>query len=260
MQNWKDSGFFISATSSITGFATAAMLTFTYVIPVYQKQDENTIAELNKKINDLNVLHEGKLKSLRNKNDLQQKEMETLILKNTTLENENNDYKAHLLTLSIHSNFQHGQALPIGYSSILPGMKLSDVKKKYKKEKLEISPKGDYISVKIDAGGIERIEYSAGLEDVPDIISTILVFKYDLETSINGEVSKNKDEKLSLLNFLQENLGHKEECSPGQYIWRIDDLRYVFYNEEIPYFYQIFFNGIYAPGTLSKCLKLIHSS
>lgn len=137
-------------------------------------------------------------------------------------------------------------------------MSLKDVTKKYKKEKLKIDPKGNYISVNIDTGGIEKIEYHNGFEEKPDAISMIIVSKYDLKTSIDGKKQDNKNNNLSLLSFLQENLGHKEPCATSQYIWRIDDYRYVFFDEEMPYHYRIFFNNVYAPGTSSKCLDLIN--
>ncbi|NIF47856.1 hypothetical protein F3J28_08760 [Enterobacter sp. Ap-1006] len=237
----------------------AATIAFTYVIPLYQKQNENTISELNAKIIEQNKFHKKEIDSLKNTIDKQQKNFSALHLNNESLAAENNDYKNRLLTLSTLSTFQHGQPLPMGFSSILPGMRLSDVTKKYNKDMLDIDPQGDAITVKVETGGIEDIIYSTGLDNFPDIITSILVSKYSIENSYNGERVDEDENKQSLLILLQEILGQTEECSAGEYFWNIGDYRYVYYNAKIPYFYRIFFAGVYAPGTSSKCLKLIDS-
>lgn len=257
MQNWRESRLFIFLSATLATFLFAAFITFTYVIPIYQKQDSNTIIELKSEIKKLNLLHKETVSSLNNENDLLLKKVNDLQLNNESLTSKNNDYKIKLLELSTLSTFQHGQPLPIGYSSILPGMKLSIVPNKYKKENLDIDPKGEFITVNVETGGIERIIYSAGIEEAPGIITSITVYKYDLETSINGKRTDNKDNELSLLKFLQENLGHKSQCASGQYLWLLDEYRYIYYNEDTPYYYGIFFNGIYEPGASSKCLDLI---
>lgn len=259
MSNWRDSNFFIVTSSCVAGFLAAATITFTYVIPLYQKQDENTISELNAKINEQNKFHKKEIDSLKNTIDKQQKKFSALQLNNESLAAENNDYKNRLLTLSTLSTFQYGQPLPMGFSSILPGMRLSDVAKKYNKDMLDIDPQGNVITVKVKAGGIEDIIYSTGLDDFPDIITSILVSKYSIENSYNGERVDGDENKQSLLILLQEVFGQTEECSAGEYFWQIGDYRYVYYNAKIPYFYHIFFGGVYAPGTSSKCLKLINS-
>lgn len=252
MSNWKDSKLFLAASCCFTGFAAAATLTFTYIIPVYQKQDSNTINELQTKINNINKSHKEKIDSLNNTIVLKNKNIDNLQSKNSNLIDENNSYKNQLLLLSNLSIFQHGQPLPIGYSSILPGMKLSDVSNKYSKEKLDIDSKGELITVKVETGGVDNIIYIASTDETPGIITSIVVNKYDIETLLN---EKNSNEQ-SLLTLLQENLGHIDPCNSGEYIWQIDKYRYVYYNVEMPYFYRIFFRGIYAPGTSSKCLKL----
>lgn len=259
MSNWRDSNFFLVASSYMAGFLTAAAITFTYVIPLYQKQGENTISELSTKISDLNKSHKQEVDSLNIEINFQKKNFDALQLKDTKIIAENNDYKGRLLSLSTLSTFQHGQPLPIGYSSILPGMKLSDVIKKYNKDMLDIDPQGGVVTVKVKTAGIEDIIYSTGLDEFPEIITSILVTKYDIQTFLDGKrVDDNKDEQ-SLLNLLQENLGQTEECSAGEYLWPIGGYRYVYYNAKIPYFYHIFFGGVYAPGTSSKCLKLINA-
>lgn len=251
MSNWRDSKLFLAISFCFTGFAAAATLTFTYVIPVYQKQDGNTINELQTKVNNINKLHKEKIDSLNSTIVSQTKKIGSLQLKNSNLTYENNSYKNQLLLLSSISTFQHGQPLPIGYSNILPGMKLTDVTSKYSKEKLDIGPKGDFVKVKVEIGGIDSIVYVAGTDKTPGIITSIVVNKYDIEKSIN---EKNTDEQ-SLLILLQENLGQIEPCNSGEYIWLIDKYLYVYYNVEMPYFYRVFFRGIYAPGTSSKCLE-----
>jgi len=243
----------------VAGFLAAATITFTYVIPLYQKQDENTISELNVKINEQDKLQKKEIDSLKNTIDKQQKKFSALQLSNESLAAENNDYKNRLLTLSTLSTFQHGQPLPMGFSSILPGMRISDVIKKYNKGILDIDPQSNVITVKVKTGGIEDIIYSTGLDDFPEIITSILVSKYSIENLYNGEGVDGNENKQSLLNLLQEVLGQTEECSAGEYFWKIGDYRYVYYNAKIPYFYHIFFGGVYAPGTSSKCLKLINS-
>lgn len=259
MSNWRDSNFFIVASSCVAGFVAAATITFTYVIPLYQKQDENTISELNLKINELNKSHKKETDSLNSSIDIQKKDIDALKLKNLNLITENNGYKERLLTLSTLSTFKQGQPLPIGYSSILPGMKLADVINKYKKEMLDIDPQGDRVTVKIQTGGIADITYSTGFDEFPEIISSILVSKYDIETLYDGERVDDNKSGMSLLNLLQENLGQTKECSVGEYVWHLGDYRYVYYNVKLPYFYHIFFAGVYAPGTSSKCLKIIES-
>lgn len=243
----------------MAGFLAAATITFTYVIPLYQKQSENTISELNAKIIEQNKFHKKEIDSLKNTVDNQQKKFSSLQLNNDNLAAENNDYKNRLLILTTLSTFQPGQPLPMGFSSILPGMRLSDVTKKYNKDMLDIDPQGDAITVKVKTGGIEDIMYSTGLDDFPDIITSILVSKYSIENSYNDERIDEGENKQSLLILLQEVLGQKEECSTGEYFWNIGDYRYVYYNAKKPYFYHIFFAGVYAPGTSSKCLKLINS-
>lgn len=259
VSNWRNSNFFIVASSCIGGFLAAATLTFTYIIPLYQKQDENTISELKTKINEQSKTHKKELESLKNTIDLQKKNYNTLQLKNEKLFAENNDYKERLLTLSNLSTFEYGQPLPMGYSSILPGMRIDDVIKKYNKDRLDIDPQGNVITVKVDAGGIADIIYSTGFDEYPDIISSILVSKYDMENVFNNSSVDGDKNDQSLLNLLQEKLGQKEECSAGEYVWPLGKYRYVYYNSKIPYFYHIFFGGVYAPGTSSKCLKLINS-
>lgn len=243
----------------MAGFLAAATITFTYVIPLYQKQDENTISELNAKIIEQNKFYKKEIDSLKNTVDKQQKKFSALQLNYESLAAENNDYKNRLLILSTLSTFQHGQPLPMGFSSILPGMRLSDVTKKYNKDMLDIDPQGDAITVKVKTGGIEDIIYSTGLDDFPDIITSILVSKYNIESSYNDERIDEDKNKQSLLILLQEVLGQTEECSTGEFFWNIGGYRYVYYNAKMPYFYHIFFAGVYAPGTSSKCLKLINS-
>lgn len=259
MSNWRNSNFFIVASSCVTGFVAAAAITFTYIIPLYQKQDSNTISELNTKISVLNRTHKKEIDSLNNTIDTQRKKFEDLQYSNTKLTTENNGYKSRLLSLSTLSTFQHGQPLPIGYSSILPGMKLSDVTKKYNKDMLHIDSQGEFITVKVETAGIEDIIYSTGVDETPGVITSILVSKYDLEILVDGKRVNDKNTEQSLLNILQENLGQTEECSAGEYVWSMDNYRYVYFNSKRPYFYQIFFGGIYAPGTSSKCLKLINA-
>ncbi|WP_261641233.1 hypothetical protein [Erwinia mallotivora] len=203
MSNWRDSNFFIVTSSCVAGFLAAATITFTYVIPIYQKQDENTISELNAKINEQNKFHKKEIDSLKNTVDKQQKKFSALQLNNEILAAENNDYKNRLLTLSNLSTFQHGQPLPMGFSSILPGMRLSDVTKKYNKDMLDIDPQGNVITVKVKTGGIEGITYSTGLDDLPEIITSILVSKYSIGNLYNGE-RVDGDDKQSLLILLQE--------------------------------------------------------
>lgn len=256
MSDWRDSKLFLAASFCITGFVAASTLTFTYVIPVYQKQDGNTITALNEEINNLNKSQKEKNDSLTKLIESKSQRIDELKLSNAKLTEEIIDYKSQLLLLSTLSTFQHGQSLPIGYSSILPGMKLSDVISKYKKEKLDIDPKGGFITVKVESGGIDNIMYATGVEETPDIITDIIVSKYDLDTSIDGGNTGDKANNQPLLGMLQENLGQTEPCGTGQYIWSIDKYRYVYYSEDMPYFYRIFFRGIYAPGTSSKCLKL----
>ena len=259
MSNWRDSNFFIVASSCMAGFLAAATITFTYVIPLYQKKDENTISELNEKINEQNKSHKKKVDSLKIVIDSQKNKINDLQLKNESVIAENYDYKNRLLTLSTLSTFQHGQPLPMGYSSILPGMKISDVIKKYNKDMLDIDPQGNVITVKVKTGGIADIIYSTGFDEFPEVITSILVSKYDIETLYDGERADGNKNEQSLLNLLQENLGQTEECSAGEYLWPIGSYRYVYYNAKIPYFYHVYFGGVYAPGTSSKCLKLIDS-
>ncbi|MGX9362366.1 hypothetical protein ACVW06_000276 [Pantoea ananatis] len=259
MSNWRDSNFFIVASSCMAGFVAAATITFTYIIPLYQKQDENTISELNIKINEQNKSHKNEIDSLRSAIDSQKNELNSLQLKNKNLIAENNEYENRLLTIATLSTFQHGQPLPMGYSSILPGMKLSDVTKKYNKDMLDIDPQGNFITVKVKTGGIEDITYSTGLDDFPEIITSALVSKYDIGSIYDGERVNGNINERSLLILLQENLGQTEECSSGEYVWPIGNYRYVYYRTKFPYFYHIFFGGVYAPGTSSKCLKFINS-
>lgn len=259
MQNAKESSPLDLFLASAAGFGAAAAFAFTFALPIMQKQDNNKIFELDSKIKNINSLHDKEITKLKNDNVLQLKEINSLKSKNEMLTSKNDVYRSRLLELSTLSTFQHGQPLPIGYSSILPGMDLSDVIDKYQKEILDIDPKGEFITANVEAGGINRIVYSAGVEEVPGVIASITVHKYDLETSVNGKKTDNKINSLSLLGFLQENLGHKEQCASGQYVWRIDEHRYVYYDEDTPYYYHVFFNGIYAPGTSLKCRSLIHT-
>lgn len=260
MSNWRESRLFLAISFCISGFLAAAAITFTYVLPVYQKQDSNEISELKNKINKLESSNKEEVDSLNNTIASQKNKNEELQTKKFQLESEINNYKNKLISLSMLSTFQHGQALPIGYSSILPGMKLSDVEKKYGKDKLDIDPEGRVITVKVESGGIDTIMYSSGSDTYPGVITAILVSKYDLDTLVEGMNSSPKDNEQLLLNLLQENLGHNEGCSAGEYIWPLDNYRYVYYNSRRPYFYEVFFGGVYAPGTSSKCLKVMHES
>lgn len=65
MSNWRESRLFLAISFCISGFLAAA-ITFTYVLPVYQKQDSNEISELKKKINKPESSNKEKVDSLNN--------------------------------------------------------------------------------------------------------------------------------------------------------------------------------------------------
>ncbi|HAS1959822.1 TPA: hypothetical protein I4D82_08925 [Enterobacter cloacae] len=258
MSNWRDSKPFLVITTAATAVLATLSFAYGYIIPVYEKQDENKIYELNSKINRIEKENNSTISSLKNTIEKQKLNIEKLQGDITDLTSKLNSNKTELLMLSTLSSYQHGQPLPIGYSSILPGMPLDDVKNTYEKSKLEIDPKNRFVTVKVDRGGISDITYIAGVEEAPGIITDITVNKYDIKTSSDGS-EDSKEVSPSLLALLQENLGKKSPCGDGQYIWPINDHSYLYYNEELSFMYKIFFNQFYYPGTSSKCLNELRS-
>ncbi|HFK5775802.1 TPA: hypothetical protein ACG0EZ_000389 [Enterobacter ludwigii] len=258
MSNWRDSKPFLVITTAVTAALATLSIAYGYIIPVYEKQDKNIIYELNSKINRIEKENNSKISSLKNTIETQRIKIEKLQGNITDLTGKLNSNKYELMMLSTISSYQHGQPLPIGYSSILPGMPLDDVKSTYEKSKLEIDPKNRFVTVKVDRGGISDITYIAGVEEAPGIITDITVNKYDIKTSSDGS-EESKQVSPSLLALLQENLGKKSPCGDGQYIWPINDHSYLYYDEEQSFMYKIFFNYFYFPGTSSKCLNELSS-
>lgn len=251
--------FFLLFLSFMAGFIVAATIAFTYTIPLYKKQSDDLISKLNIQIDELRKSYASKLNSLNIEIGLQKNNINTLDLNNTKLIIENEKYKNQLLNLPSPSTFQHGQPLPIGYSGILPGMKISDVVKKYDKDILDIAPDGDAIIVNVKTSEIAYIIYSTGIDEFSNIITSILVSNYNIDTLYNEGFIGSSADKHAILNLLHKNLGPAEQCSTDEYIWVIGNDSYVYHNVKFPSLYHIFIKGVYAPGTSSACLKMINS-
>lgn len=255
MSNRKKIRFFLVLASFVTSFVVAIVIFFTYRLPLYKKCNDTIISELKIKTNQLIAGHQNKIDSLNIELDKLKNNINFLYLINENLADKNEGYKK-LLNYS-KSPTLYSQLLPIGYSNILPGMKLSDVKNEYSQDIIDVSPEGNAIIVNVKNSQISYIAYSSEDGDFSGLITSMLVSNYDLDTLYNSNVINNSTDKQTILNFLHNNLGKEDECGAGEYIWKIDNYRYVYHNIKLPSLYSIFIKDIHAPNTSLTCLESI---
>lgn len=260
MSDWKNNPAVTAIISGSLVLTTTLLVVFNYALPVYQQADKNTIAELKLEL-DTQLKSTSAYKEQESKNTIAYKEqVNNLTNENTLLKSEIDGYKNYLLKLSLTSAFQRNNPLPIGYSKILPGMKLNSVFDSYEKVRVFPEKSGKYLTVKPNLSGLGDITYYAGYEERPGIVSHIFVRKYknyyaftDEERQINSYI-----DKLSLLDFLNENLGPSENCGDEDHFWRLNNAQYyVYFSTDNPDEYSIWSNDAVKPGIKQKCINKI---
>ncbi|MBQ0367856.1 hypothetical protein [Providencia rettgeri] len=262
MSDWKNNPAVTAIISGSIVLTTTLLVVFNYVLPVYQQADKNTIAELKLKL-DTQLKSTSAYKEQESKNTSAYKEqVNNLTNENTSLKSEINGYKDYLLKLSFTSAFQRNNPLPIGYSKILPGMKLSSVFDNYEKVRVFPGKSGQYLTVKPNFSGLGDITYYIGSSTKSDIISHIYIRKYSIYPFTDEErQTQSHIDKLSLLDFLNENLGSSETCGNNGHFWRFNNAPYyVFFSADEPDEYSIWLNDRAAATIEQECLNKIWAS
>lgn len=260
MSDWKNNPAVTAIISGSVVLTTTLLVVFNYALPVYQQADKNTIAELKLEL-DTQLKNTSAYKEQESKNTIAYKEqVNNLTNENASLKSEIDGYKDYLLKLSLTSAFQRNSPLPIGYSKILPGMKLSSVFDNYEKVRVFPGKLGRYLTVKPNLSGLGEITYYASFDEESDIISHIIVKKYDVFYPITDKEKQIKPyiDRLSLLDFLNENLGPSEACGKEGHFWRFNGTPYyLYFSTDDPDNYSIWLNDIAKIGIERECKKKI---
>ncbi|MBT0351728.1 hypothetical protein ISO70_03545 [Morganella morganii subsp. morganii] len=247
MSDWKNNPAITAIIAGSVVLTTTLLVIFNYALPVYQQADKNTIAELNM---DLGV-QKRSISTYEEKNN-------QLLAENTSLKNEINGYKDYQLKISLTSIFQKNNPLPIGYAKVLPGMTSDDIYDSYEKVRIFTTKNQSYLTVKPNLGGLGGITYYIGYDDDPKLITHIFVRKYDIFIPMTDEEKELKIyiDRLSLLDFLKENLGPSIKCGNSGYIWNINhDPYYIYFNTDYPDQYSIWLNGLTKYDMEEDCTR-----
>ncbi|UAN30261.1 hypothetical protein [Enterobacter sp. JBIWA005] len=243
MSDWKSNPIITAFIAGSAVLTTTLFIVFTYVIPVYQKEDHNKIIDLQKNIENKELL----INELTNKNNssVEKKDNEITILnnfKNSEIKKiqserdsavEKLDNMQKFLSFSKLSNlYQKGALLPIGYDGISIGDDRESLIKYYGTPRAITDEDYGYISVKYGYGGIDHIVYyfSSRSKNPKDKISHIVVFK---ENTLTLDKEKRKFlENLSLKDFLINNFGSITPCQERFYIWDLTPKDVVIYYDD----------------------------
>lgn len=236
MFDWRNSPF------TLAGIVLSGTLVivFSYIIPIYQKDDANKISELTRKVESKDLLISELTKTNSSKVNENDNDIQTLNkIKNGEIEkikaerdaaNEKvAELEKTLSFININSLYQKGALLPIGYDGVGIGEEKDALVKYYGSPKLIADSSGDYISVNVNRAGIDRIVYYFN-KDVKQTISHIALFKGP-KYSFDKEISKQVD-NLSIKELLLNNLGNVEPCKGKFYIWNFPSKKVSVYYED----------------------------
>lgn len=260
MSDWKNNPAIAAIAAGSIVLTTTLLVVYNYVLPVYQLADRNTIAELK-----LDKAHQNE-KNQKQQNEFKQiglankARIDSLTSENEQLTKEIKNLKSNILKLSLSSFFQKNSSLPFGYSKVTPGMHIGDVYNYYEKPRILTSESGSYLKIILNTAGIGDITYYAGDDERPDLITHIFVNKYTRYFTHSEEDREliSSIEKLSLLDFLSENLGTPEKCGAKSYIWHSEKSPYyTFFTSDEDDSYSIWLIGGYKPGIDTECRKTI---
>lgn len=245
MSEWKNSPVIAVIIAGATVLSTTLFVVFNYALPVYQKEDKNTIFELRQELahTQENIRNQKADFLLAKKTHLAEMQLSNDEVKKYKGSSE--EYLKKLNELSFSSLFMKGDVLPIGYSTVRPGMTKEELLKVYGAPKLIPEGKnGDILSVRIGYGGLERIEYLFQDREHPRVISHIIVNKvsqYDIEKRDSPEYVASQN--VSLKEFFIQNIGYIEACRNDYYAWDLDNGQYdLFIIDQDSY-------GLYLIGT-----------
>lgn len=268
--DWKNNPLIVAVISGSAVLTTALFIVFTYVIPVYQKEDTNKISELQGKIDSKDELikqitQESNKASVKKDSDLQTlsnfKNTEISKLKNelTIKDNELNALKKTMQFQKLVALYQKGAYLPIGYDAIDIGSSRDSIFKFYGMPQVVPDPKHGYISIKYGYGGIKEIVYylrdkNGNISSKGDTVSHIAVFK-------ENEITMDKEKEaflknLSLKDFLLTNLGYTEPCNNDYYVWNFPDKNVTVYYDDSEGSDYLIYDGDYAPAMFDDDCKL----
>lgn len=249
MTDWKNNTAIAAIASGGIVLTTTLLVVFSYVIPVYQLADKNTILELKIDKNNQDKISASNTEKIK-----------SLTTENEKLKKETQRFQDYFLTLTSTSAFQKGQSLPIGFSKVYPGMKLSDIYNNYNKLQVIPSDRGSYLTVNANIAGIGQIVYYASNEETPDKITHIYVNKINrfLGISDADRVLAKSIENLSLFDLLKENLGEPIKCGAKSYIWHTKNSPYYTYlNSLDSNSYSIWGDESVKPGLDKECILII---
>lgn len=243
VSDWKSNPIIAALIAGSAVLTTTLFIVFTYVIPVYQKEDQNKINDLQNNIKNKDLL----ISELTNKSNssLEKKDNELTILnkfKNSEINKiqserdsavEKLDNIQKFLSFTKLSNlYQKGALLPIGYDAIEIGDDRESLFKYYGTPRAVTDEDYGFVSVKYGYGGIDSIVYyfSSRNKNQNDKISHIAVFK---ENSLTLDKEKSKFLKnLSLKDFLINNFGNITPCQDRFYIWNLSKKGMVIYYDD----------------------------
>ncbi|MCK6878734.1 hypothetical protein [Enterobacter bugandensis] len=245
MSDWKNSPVIAVVVAGAAVLSTTLFVVFNYALPVYQKEDKNTIFDLKQELVSLQkrIAEKDSVYTLEKKKFSDEiKSLSNEVQKNKSL---SDGYLKRLNELAFSSLFMKGDVLPIGYSIVRPGMTKNDLVKVYGAPQLIPGGEdGDVLSVKIGYGGLKEIEYLFQDRHNPKIISHIIVNKvteYDYEMRDTPEYVASRN--VSLKDFFIQSIGRIDACKKKNYAWHLDNKEYdLFIIDEDSY-------GLYLSGT-----------
>lgn len=273
MSEWKNNPLVVAVITGSAVLTTTLFIVFTYVMPVYQKEDSNKIAQLQKQINEKNELIR---EVTNNKNDGASKsasDLKTLsAFKNAEINNLKNELVAkntELASLQRIMNsqklsvlYQKGSYLPIGYDGVEIGGSRESIYKYYGAPRVITDNKFGFITIKYGYGGIDHIVYyfrdkNGNTSSKANVISHIAVFK---ESDLTMDEERRKFLKnLSFKEFLVSNLGYSEPCK-NYYTWYFPNKGVTVYYDDTEDYKYLIFNSNYSPVGFDESCEKINKS
>lgn len=243
MSEWKNSPVIAVVVSGATVLTTTLFVIFNYALPVYQKDDLNKITDLKNKV----ILKDAVINE-------RKKEVLDLNLKLNQEKEKSEKLRTELDFISLGTLFQKGSPFPIGYSAIEPGMTRENVYRYYGTPRVLSNEGGTFLSVKINAGGIDDIIYYFSRVN-KNIISHIYINKEQAYYSSMDDVKRTMLKNLSFKKLLLNNLGDIVPCNHRYYVWRMRDKSYdVYFSELDDDSYAVFSHNIYPSGFDEQCI------
>ncbi|POT31348.1 TMF family protein [Citrobacter braakii] len=257
MADWKNSPIIAVVVSGATVLTTTLYVVFNYALPVYQREDKNVILDLQTKLKQKDeVIKQAEL-DYKNLSKNNQTHIDNLKKENTEYDKKKNELYSYLNSLPLGSLYQYGSPLPQGYSSVYPGMNMSEVIKYYGAPRVITEDEYPELKVEINIAGLKSITYYAGDYKRPNLITHIIVdkqipfdFKYD------DEENRIRVNSISLKSFLLNNLGFKVGCKGKHYIWNIKDKPYsVYFSEDNRDSYGLYLEPFYPAFFNKECFS-----